>query len=111
MHMVMDAFHIHVLECIHCQSACECAVHFSSDAHLQIDMAVIVIDYISSQDSCLRKIRESRRIRSLGTLFPLGTNLKVNSLRSLVVQLPFKLLHVLPNNEENCLGCKPGQEN
>ena len=56
------------------------AAHFNIDAHCQEDMTVMVIDQVYSHDSCLRKIRESRWIRTLGTASPLGMNLRVDSL-------------------------------
>ena len=40
------------------------AEHFSGDGHSQADMAIMVIDQIQSHDPCLRKIRESRLIRT-----------------------------------------------
>ena len=48
------------------------AAHFNIDAHSQADMTVMVINQVHSHDSCLRKIRESRWIRTLETSFPLG---------------------------------------
>ena len=54
--------------------------HFNSDAHLQADMVVMIIDQIQSHDPCLQKIRESRWIRTLGTSHPLRMNLRVDSL-------------------------------
>ena len=56
------------------------AAHLNSDAHFQADMAIMVIDQINNQDSCLHKNRESRWIRTLETLFPSGMKLKVDSL-------------------------------
>ena len=44
------------------------------------DMTVMVIDQIYSRDPTLRKIKESRWIRDLGTSYPLGMNLRVDSL-------------------------------
>ena len=56
------------------------AQHFNGDAHSLADMAVMVIDQMRSRDPCLRKIRESRWIRTLGTSYPSGMNLRVDSL-------------------------------
>ena len=56
------------------------AEHFISGAHVESDTTVMVIEHTQSCDACLRKIRESRWMRTLGTSSPLGMNLKVNSL-------------------------------
>ena len=56
------------------------AEHFDSGTHVEADMAVMAIEFAPSRDACLRKIRESRWIRTLGTLFPLGMNLMVDGL-------------------------------
>ena len=56
------------------------AEHFNSGAHMVSDMAVMATDFVCSHDECLRKIRESRWFRTLGTLSPLGMNLRVNGL-------------------------------
>ena len=56
------------------------AEHFNNGAHSLADMTVMVIDAVYSHDSCLRKIRESRWIRTLKTSIPLGMNLRVDSL-------------------------------
>ena len=56
------------------------AGHFNSNAHSPADMAVMVIDQIRNRDPCLRKIRESRWIRTLRTSYPLGMNLRVDCL-------------------------------
>ena len=56
------------------------AEHFSSGTHKESDMAVMAIEFAQSRDACLQKIRESRWIRTLGTSFPLGMNLKVDGL-------------------------------
>ena len=61
------------------------AVHFNSNAHSQADMALMVIDQVHSHDPCLRKIQESRWIHTLGTSYPLGMNLRVDSLWNLPV--------------------------
>ena len=44
--------------------------HFTGDRHTQVDMVVWVIDQLYSHDPCLRKIRESRWFRTLGTSYP-----------------------------------------
>ena len=41
------------------------AEHFNADAPLLADMSVMVIDQIRSCDPCLRKILESRWIRTI----------------------------------------------
>ena len=56
------------------------AEHFSSGTHIEADMAVMAIEFTQSHDACLRKIRESRWIRTLGTSSPLGLNLRVDGL-------------------------------
>ena len=56
------------------------AQHFNSGAHGELDMAVMAIELARSRDACLRKIRESRWIRTLGTSFPLGMNLRIDGL-------------------------------
>ena len=60
------------------------AEHFNGIAHSQVDTRVMVIDQLWNHDRCLRKTRESRWIRTLGTTHPLGMNLRVDSLRSLL---------------------------
>ena len=52
--------------------------HFNSEGHTLADVIVMAIDKIHSHDSCFRKIRESRWIRTLGTSYPLGMNLRVD---------------------------------
>ena len=56
------------------------AEHFRTGTHTESDMAVMAIDLVLSCDACLRKIRESRWIRTLGTSSPSGMNLRVGSL-------------------------------
>ena len=56
------------------------AEHFNGGAHKELDMTVMVIELARSRDACLRKIRESRWIRTLGTSSPLGMNLRVDGL-------------------------------
>ena len=56
------------------------AEHFTGDGHTQTDMVVTVVDQLYNYDPCLRKIQESRWIRILGTSFPSGINLRVDSL-------------------------------
>ena len=69
------------------------AAHFKTDAHSQVHMTVMVNDQVRSHDPCLRKIWESRWIRTLETLSPSGMNLRVDSPWSLCVPLedPCKL--------------------
>ena len=54
------------------------AEHFCSGGHSYADMVVAVIDRV--RDPILRKIRESRWIRTLRTSTPEGMNLRVDSL-------------------------------
>ena len=56
------------------------AKHFNNRTNTESNMAVMAIDLVSSHDACLRKIRESRWIRTLGTSSPSGMNLRVDSL-------------------------------
>ena len=56
------------------------ALHFNSEGRMLADMTVVAIDKIYSHDSCLRKIRESKWMKTLGTSYPLGMNLRVDSL-------------------------------
>ena len=56
------------------------AEHFNSDAHLESDMTIMVIELVFSRNPCLRKIREGRWIRTLGTSSPSGMNLRVDNL-------------------------------
>ena len=56
------------------------AEHFNGDGHPLSDTTVVAIDEIYSQDPCLRKMQESRWIRILGTSYPSGMNLRVDSL-------------------------------
>ena len=59
------------------------AEYFSGEARTLADVTVMAINKIHSHDSCLRKIRESRWIRTLGTSYPTGINLRVDSLWNL----------------------------
>ena len=56
------------------------AEHFYGEGHTLADMTVMAIDKIYSHDSCLCKIQESRWIRTLGTSYPSGMNLRMDSL-------------------------------
>ena len=56
------------------------AEHFNNGTHVESGMAVMAIDLVHSCDAFLRKIRESRWIRTLGSSSPLGMNLRVDSL-------------------------------
>ena len=56
------------------------AEHFNGERHTFADVTIVAIDKIDSLDSCLHKIWESRLIRTLGTSYPLGMNLMVDSL-------------------------------
>ena len=56
------------------------AAHFNSTLHTVEDLTIMVIDQLFDQDPTLRKLRESRWIRALGTSFPRGMNLRVDSL-------------------------------
>ena len=56
------------------------AEHFNSGSHLESDMTVMVIELAQSRDTCVRKIRKSRWMRTLDTSSPLRMNLRVDSL-------------------------------
>ena len=60
------------------------AVHFNGEGHSQAATVVAMIDQLYSHNPCLRKIRESRWIRILGTSHPSGMNLRVDSLWNLL---------------------------
>ena len=53
------------------------AEHFNGKRHTFAEMTVVVIGQLYSHGPCLRKIRESRWIRTLGTSHPFGMNLRV----------------------------------
>ena len=59
------------------------AEHFTVKGHTLADMTVVVIDQLYSHDPCLRQVRESRCIRTLGTSHLFGTNLRVDSVWNL----------------------------
>ena len=60
------------------------AEHFNCKGYTLADMTVMAIDQLYSHDSCLRKIGESKWIRTLGTSRPFGMNLRVDSLWNLL---------------------------
>ena len=73
------------------------AEHFNGDGHALSDMTVVAIDQVYSHYPCLRKIRESRWIRTLGTSYPSGMNLRVDSLWNLLDDhLPTRGFNVPP---------------
>ena len=56
------------------------AAHFRSAGHSEADLSVCVIDRLWTDDVIRRKNRESRWIRTLGTLWPRGMNLRSDAL-------------------------------
>ena len=56
------------------------AAHFNSAGHDERDLSVMVIDVCWRRDAILRKIRESRWIRTLDTSWPSGMNLRTDGL-------------------------------
>ena len=56
------------------------AAHFRSDGHFEADLLVCVIDRLWKEDVIHRKNPESRWIMSLGTLWPRGMNLRLDTL-------------------------------
>ena len=56
------------------------AEHFNGAGHTLADLTVVAIDQLYSHDACICKILESRWIRTLGTSYPFGINLRVDSL-------------------------------
>ena len=51
------------------------AEHFNGEGHTLPDLTVMVIDQLYSHNTCLRKILESKSIRTLGTSHPFIMNL------------------------------------
>ena len=75
------------------------AEHFNGEGHTLADLTVMMIDQLYSHDPCLCKIRESRWIRTLGTLHPFGLNLRVDSLWNLrddYLRTPWNSARLLP---------------
>ena len=62
--------------------------HLNHGTHSLVNTTVMVIDLISSHDSCWGKIGESKWIRTLGTSFPSGMNLRVDSVWCLLPNAP-----------------------
>ena len=56
------------------------AAHFNTRGHSVEDMEVMVTDRLWTDDPVLRKIRESRWIRTLDTSYPRGTNRRTDTL-------------------------------
>ena len=52
------------------------SVHLNSGPHTLADRSVMVVKHAHHRDPCLRRIRESRWIGTLGTLFPPGMNVR-----------------------------------
>ena len=50
------------------------AAHFNSTSHMEADITVMIIDRLERNDTTLRKIRESRWNKTLGSVWPLGMN-------------------------------------
>ena len=71
----------HHFDIVHCQTdVTPVAAHFTSEGHSETNLSVIVIDVCWKEDTILRKIRESRWIRMLGTSWLSGLNLQTNGL-------------------------------
>ena len=56
------------------------AAHFYSSGHTEADVTIMAIDKLCRNDVILRKIRESRWIRTLGSSWPKGMNLRTDGL-------------------------------
>ena len=56
------------------------AAHFTSEGHTETDLSVMIIDRCWKEDTILRKIRESRWIRTLETSWPSGMNQRTDGL-------------------------------
>ena len=56
------------------------AAHFTSKGHTEADLLVMIIDKCWKKDAILRKIRESRWIRTLKTSWPSGMNQRTDGL-------------------------------
>ena len=54
--------------------------HFASEDHAKTDLPVMVIDRCWKANAILRKIRESRWIRTSETSWPLGMNQRTDDL-------------------------------
>ena len=65
------------------------AAHFTSEGHTETDLSVMIIDRCWKEDTTLRKIRESRWIRTLDTALPSGMNYRTNCLFSPPALLTF----------------------
>ena len=75
------------------------AEHFNGDGHTLVDTIVVPLNQIHSHNLRLRKIQESRWIRSLRTSYPSRMNLKFDSLRNLltinVLTMTINLIYLL----------------
>ena len=56
------------------------AEHYNDGPHSESDITVMVIELSTNCEPCLRKVKQVKWIRTLETLFPLGMNLRVDSL-------------------------------
>ena len=56
------------------------AAHFNSEDHSETNFLVIIINIYWKEDTILGKIRDSWWIRTLGTSWPSGLNLRTNCL-------------------------------
>ena len=54
--------------------------HFNGTGHTEVDVMVMIIDRLWRDDTTLRKIEESRWIRTLGSSWPTGMNLQTDGL-------------------------------
>ena len=60
------------------------AEHLNGEGRSLADVTVVAINKICIHDPCLDKIRENRWIRTLGTSYPSGMNLRVDFLGDLL---------------------------
>ena len=58
--------------------------HFNHIGHTFAEVTIVAINKIHSHNSCLRKIQESRWIRTLGTSYPSRMNFRVDSVWNLL---------------------------
>ena len=79
---LLDRMTSHHFDIVHCQTDISpVAAHFTSKHHSVTDLSVIIIDVCWKEATILRKIRQSRWIRTLGTSWPSSLNLRTDSLQ------------------------------
>ena len=56
----------------------EVATHFNSDGYREADLTVMITNKLWRKETTMRKIRERRWIRTLGSLWPMGITESMN---------------------------------